>query len=117
MKQRRLADHDGLMPEGGGQLPLAIGPGRAEDIEQTRRFKQSARRPRAVDAEPILWMRDVVELTGKHRCTIHRWIHDGEFPKKDAPKDRPRGWLRSTYEKWLRGAHAQRPQALGTRAA
>jgi predicted DNA-binding transcriptional regulator AlpA len=117
MKQRRLAGHDGLFDKGGVQLALAIGPARVEAVEQTPRSKRSKLQSRSVDVEPILWMRDLVELTGKHRCTIHRWIHDGEFPKKDAPKDRPRGWLRSTYEKWLRGAQGQRPQTLGTRAA
>ena len=44
-----------------------------------------------MEVEAILWMNDIVELTGKHRCTIHRWMHEGTFPKKDAPKDRPRG--------------------------
>jgi predicted DNA-binding transcriptional regulator AlpA len=65
---------------------------------------------RLVSADPILWMRDIVVLTGKHRCTIHRWIQEGVFPKKDAPKDRPRGWLQSTYERWLlgNGEHAAR---------
>ena len=117
MKQRRLAGREGLFDNGGVQLALAIGPARVEAVEQTRRSKRSKLQSRSVDVEPILWMRDVVELTGKHRCTIHRWMHDGEFPKKDAPRERPRGWLRSTYEQWLRGEHRQRPQALRTRAA
>jgi len=41
---------------------------------------------RAIEVEAILWMNDIVKLTGKHRCTIHRWMHEGTFPKKDAPK-------------------------------
>ena len=49
-------------------------------------------------------MRDVVQLTGKHRCTIHRWMHQGIFPLKNAPRGRPTGWLRSTIEQWLLGA-------------
>ncbi len=59
--------------------------------------------------DEILWMRDVVYLTRKHRCTIHRWMHRGLFPKKNAPRGRPRGWLRSTIERWLVGA----PSTLG----
>jgi predicted DNA-binding transcriptional regulator AlpA len=54
--------------------------------------------------DEILWMRDVVHLTRKHRCTIHRWMHRGLFPKKNAPRGRPRGWLRSTIERWLVGS-------------
>ena len=69
-----------------------------------------------MEVEAILWMNDIVELTGKHRCTIHRWMHEGTFPKKDAPKDRPRGWLRSTYQQWLVGPHGSGPQALRSRA-
>jgi predicted DNA-binding transcriptional regulator AlpA len=107
MKQRRLPGRDGLSDTEGVQLALAIGPARVEAVEQKPRSKRSKPQCRSVDVEPILWMRDVVELTGKHRCTIHRWIHEGEFPKKDAPKERPRGWLRSTYEQWLRGEHGQ----------
>lgn len=59
---------------------------------------------RAIALDEILWMRDVVQLTGKHRCTIHRWMHQGIFPAKNAPRARPTGWLRSTIEQWLLGA-------------
>lgn len=59
---------------------------------------------REIDLDEILWMRDVVQLTGMHRCTIHRWMHSGVFPKKNAPRARPTGWLRSTIERWLLGA-------------
>jgi predicted DNA-binding transcriptional regulator AlpA len=59
---------------------------------------------RAIALDEILWMRDVVQLTGKHRCTIHRWVHQGIFPAKNAPRGRPTGWLRSTIEQWLLGA-------------
>jgi predicted DNA-binding transcriptional regulator AlpA len=59
---------------------------------------------RAIALDEILWMRDVVRLTGKHRCTIHRWMHQGIFPPKNAPRGRPTGWLRSTIEQWLLGA-------------
>ena len=86
------------------QLSLAIdSPGsgvganhRSSAIGETKK--------RAIALDEILWMRDVVQLTGKHRCTIHRWMHQGIFPAKNAPRGRPTGWLRSTIEQWLLGA-------------
>jgi predicted DNA-binding transcriptional regulator AlpA len=81
------------------QLPLAM-----ELPATPTPIRPLAQMPRRlVQAEPILWMRDVLELTGVHRSTIHRWMQNGTFPKKDAPKGCPTGWLRSTYERWLRG--------------
>lgn len=59
---------------------------------------------RTIALDEILWMRDVVQLTGKHRSTIHRWIHRGFFPRKNAPLGQPTGWLRSTIEQWLLGS-------------
>ena len=59
---------------------------------------------RTIALDEILWMRDVVQLTGKHRSTIHRWMHRGFFPRKNAPRGRPTGWLRSTIEQWLLGS-------------
>jgi predicted DNA-binding transcriptional regulator AlpA len=84
------------------QLSLSIdaeGDFKSLNARTTRHIRR-----RTMDAEQILWMEDVVSLTGKHRCTIHRWINEGSFPKKDAPKHKPRGWRRSTYESWLLGA-------------
>jgi predicted DNA-binding transcriptional regulator AlpA len=87
------------------QLSLAIGAPAAG-----ARSKPVTRQPlggrtlkRALAMDEILWMRDVVQLTGKHRCTIHRWMNRGVFPQKNAPRDRPTGWLRSTIERWLLG--------------
>jgi predicted DNA-binding transcriptional regulator AlpA len=59
---------------------------------------------RTIGLDEILWMRDVVQLTGKHRSTIHRWIHRGFFPRKNAPRCQPTGWLSSTIEQWLLGS-------------
>jgi predicted DNA-binding transcriptional regulator AlpA len=56
-----------------------------------------------VKLDPILWMRDLVALCDVHRSTIHRWIKRGSFPKKDAPKGHPTGWLRSTIVRWQLG--------------
>jgi predicted DNA-binding transcriptional regulator AlpA len=69
-----------------------------------------ARVKRVITLEPIFWMKDVIKLTRTHRCTIHRWIKNGSFPKKDAPQARPRGWLPSTIERWQLGStQSQRP--------
>jgi predicted DNA-binding transcriptional regulator AlpA len=89
-----------------GELPLAIdSPAcklRSKPPRQPALDHQSVKR--AIDLDEILWMRDVVHLTGKHRCTIHRWMHSGLFPQKNAPRHRPTGWLKSTIECWLLGA-------------
>lgn len=105
VRQRSITAHD-------AQLSLAIdAPALVNRLPESQRANVRAPRvTRAIDVEPILWMRDVVELTGMHRCTIHRWILNGTFPKKDAPRRRPTGWLRSTYAQWLLGAHASRTQ-------
>jgi predicted DNA-binding transcriptional regulator AlpA len=70
----------------------------------TRHANPKETKKRVIALDEILWMRDVVQLTGKHRCTIHRWMHQGFFPPKNAPRGRPTGWLRSTIEQWLLGA-------------
>jgi len=44
-----------------------------------------------------------VKLTGVHRSTVYRWMQLKHFPAKDAPRNRPTGWLRSTYEQWVHG--------------
>ena len=50
--------------------------------------------------DQVLSTHDIERITGRHRCTIYRWILDGSFPKKRAPGGK--GWLRSDVEKWLR---------------
>jgi predicted DNA-binding transcriptional regulator AlpA len=88
------------------QLSLAIdSPGSGVGaMLTTRHAMPKETKKRAIALDEILWMRDVVQLTGKHRCTIHRWMHQGIFPPKNAPRGRPTGWLRSTIEQWLLGA-------------
>jgi predicted DNA-binding transcriptional regulator AlpA len=70
-----------------------------------------ARVERVITLEPIFWMKDVVRLTRTHRCTIHRWIKNGSFPPKDAPRGHPRGWLPSTIERWQLGSSRLQRQA------
>ena len=59
----------------------------------------------------MLGTRDVERITGRHRCTIYRWVRAGTFPEKRAGGGR--GWLRSDVERWLHGAAL----AEGTAAA
>jgi predicted DNA-binding transcriptional regulator AlpA len=106
VKPRRIT-LEGISPiDAHGQLWLAIGP-RVSHVPP----EPPAHRPlgdravkRTSDLDEILWMRDIVQLTGKHRCTIHRWMNLGLFPQKNVPRGRPEGWLRSTIELWLLGS-------------
>lgn len=82
------------------QIPLPIEHARSSALENGGAAKT---RPAITQTktEHILWMRDVVDIVGVHRCTIHRWIQLGRFPAKDAPRKNPVGWLRSTIHQWL----------------
>jgi prophage regulatory protein len=53
--------------------------------------------------DQILTTRKVVEIVGRHRCTLYRWMAAGQFPKKRSFRGRTVGWLRSEVEKWLAG--------------
>jgi predicted DNA-binding transcriptional regulator AlpA len=71
------------------------------------------RRPRTPEAEvrapsvaervngidQVLSTRDIERITGRHRCTIYRWVLAGTFPERRAGGGR--GWLRSDVERWL----------------
>lgn len=52
--------------------------------------------------DQVLSTRDIERITGRHRCTIYRWVCAGTFPEKRAGGGR--GWLRSDVERWLTGA-------------
>jgi predicted DNA-binding transcriptional regulator AlpA len=105
MKPRRAFPDETSAREGHPQLSLAIGAPASRVVrEPPARRRVSGRIVKApIALDEILWMRDVVQLTGKHRCTIHRWMNQGLFPPKNAPRGRPTGWLRSTIERWLLG--------------
>lgn len=49
--------------------------------------------------DQVLSTHDVERITGRHRCTIYRWVCAGTFPGKRA--GRGKGWLRSDVERWL----------------
>ncbi len=105
MKPRRAFPEESSARQTHPQLSLAIGL----PLSSVRRGPPARQRASgrclkgAIALDEILWMRDVVQLTGKHRCTIHRWMNQGLFPAKNAPRGRPTGWLRSTIERWLLG--------------
>ncbi len=106
MKVRRRSTVDESLPDARGQLSLAIDSPSAGTPVKPGTRPPVGDRPlkRVITLDEILWMRDVVQLTGKHRCTIHRWMQQGLFPPKNAPRGRPTGWLKSTVERWLLGS-------------
>jgi excisionase family DNA binding protein len=53
------------------------------------------------EMDQILSTREVTRITGKHRCTIYRWVESGQFPKKKASAGREIGWRRSDVQRWL----------------
>jgi predicted DNA-binding transcriptional regulator AlpA len=105
MKARRALPEETSAPQAHPQLSLAIGaPVSGVGRELPPRQRSSGRTVKGTTPlDEILWMRDVVQLTGKHRSTIHRWMNRGLFPRKNAPRGRPTGWLRSTIQRWLLG--------------
>ncbi len=74
---------------------------------------------RVAGIDQVLGTHDIERITGRHRCTIYRWVRAGTFPEKRAGGGR--GWLRSDVERWLQGggpdAHAyalKAPRLLDT---
>jgi predicted DNA-binding transcriptional regulator AlpA len=55
---------------------------------------------RIAGIDQVLSTHDVERITGKHRCTIYRWVLAGAFPPRRAGGGR--GWLRSDVERWLK---------------
>jgi prophage regulatory protein len=79
----------------------------ALDIRQPPRVPPSLSRrrqpvrPRATDLDQLLNSADIERVTGRHRCTVFRWMREGRFPAKVIREGRPIGWLRSDVERWL----------------
>lgn len=59
---------------------------------------------RITGLDQLLSTRDILKVTGKHRCTIHRWMSQGLFPPKAAQQGRRIGWLRKDVERWLQSS-------------
>lgn len=84
------------LPKSQFELPLA--PQRRPVLLTT---SAPMRRPpggRVAGMDQMLSTREVEQITGRHRCTIWRWVCAGTFPEKRAGG---RGWLRSDVERWL----------------
>jgi len=56
---------------------------------------------RIAGIDQVLSARDIERITGRHRCTVYRWVCAGTFPGRRAGGGR--GWLRSDVERWLNG--------------
>ena len=70
--------------------------GSAVDEESGRSLPE-----RVAGIDQVLSTRDIERITGRHRCTVYRWVCAGKFPPKRAGGGR--GWLRSDVERWLHG--------------
>lgn len=93
------------------QLPLTV----SRCLPPKRRQPQSevrlpAPRHPVAGIDQVLSTRDVERITGRHRCTIYRWVCAGTFPVKRAGSGR--GWLRSDVELWLQGGAGPRPERM-----
>ena len=80
-----------------------------EPADRSTPCRQASARSMAASArvtgiDQLLSTHDIVKITGKHRCTIHRWMADGVFPRKALQRGRAIGWLRSDVERWLRAS-------------
>jgi predicted DNA-binding transcriptional regulator AlpA len=96
------------------QLPLSVRSGDPRAPRAARRKPgqhSSAERVLAIDL--VLGTHDIERITGRHRCTIYRWVRQGTFPGKRAGAGR--GWLRSDVERWLHGDFA--PSAVAVSEA
>jgi predicted DNA-binding transcriptional regulator AlpA len=87
------------------QLPLSVassGPRSSRAARREPRQQSSVERVLAIDL--VLGTHDIERITGRHRCTIYRWVRAGTFPEKRAGAGR--GWLQSDVERWLHGDSA-----------
>ena len=83
------------------QLPLAEPRSRLRTSEPPENQQINRTVPnRIAGIDQLLDTHDIERITGRHRCTIYRWVRAGTFPVKRAGGGR--GWLRSDIERWLR---------------
>ena len=84
------------------QLPLSVSQPRPRtQAVSDRNRPQRALSQRVAGIDQVLGTHDIERITGRHRCTIYRWVCAGTFPEKRAGGGR--GWLRSDVERWLKG--------------
>jgi predicted DNA-binding transcriptional regulator AlpA len=92
------------MPVDKQQFPLHFTvdkcpPKEASAARRARSERSSSERIDRIDQ--VLSTRDVQGITGRHRCTIYRWVRAGTFTENRTGGGR--GWLRSDVERWLNG--------------
>jgi predicted DNA-binding transcriptional regulator AlpA len=90
------------MPVDKQQFPLPFTVDNCQPKKRRPAPRERLERPlpdRVAGLDQVLSTRDVQRITGRHRCTIYRWVRSGTFPEKRAGGGR--GWLRSDVERWL----------------
>jgi len=80
------------------RLPMARDKAARNESEQSTPSTDNQKVER-VQIDQLLSTEDIVRITGRHRCTIYRWIRRGRFPLKRGGGGK--GWLRSDVERWL----------------
>jgi len=90
-------------------LPVATTPGRPRK-PSTPGLQNKPRVERLPEIDQVLGTHDVERITGRHRCTIYRWVKAGTFPEKRAGGGH--GWLRSDVARWLQGSDAPSKRIL-----
>jgi predicted DNA-binding transcriptional regulator AlpA len=103
MSTRRTRSCSGVVAAQAHQLSLALDTAPAPNARPLPPIRQRRVSERNLPMDPIVYMRDVVHLVGRHRSTILRWIDRKRFPAKSVPHDHPTGWLRSDIERWQHG--------------
>jgi predicted DNA-binding transcriptional regulator AlpA len=84
------------------QLPFSAKEGHPLKSSSTAHQESGRSLPeRVAGIDQVLSTRDIERITGRHRCTVYRWVRAGTFPPKRAGGGR--GWLRSDIERWLEG--------------
>lgn len=93
------------------QLSLDIRSPRHQEASPVR--ARTPRKPvtaRAPELDQILNSVDIERITGRHRCTVYRWMLEGRFPAKVVRDGRAIGWLRSEVERWLHAPSLEVPR-------
>jgi predicted DNA-binding transcriptional regulator AlpA len=90
-------------------LPIAASQRRPRK-PSTPRLQNRQPVERLPEIDQVLGTHDVERITGRHRCTIYRWVRAGTFPEKRAGGGH--GWLRSDVERWLQGGDPSSKQIL-----
>jgi len=87
------------------ELSLPVGtPQQRPRRPPTPGLQNKQRVERLPEIDQVLGTHDVERITGRHRCTIYRWVCAGTFPSKRAGGGK--GWLRSDVERWLSGGRS-----------